>query len=157
MTSDTYLPVTLVLTATLLKDCDFCVSLEECSLMTFLSSLVGVDRYFFILHTSYYLAVSSLLTAARFELYLLHPISYFPGLFEPFSTEYFLTQAPILFFFPFFFPFFFITLNIFALSTLSLLVVTQLRGHMTGSFPPLATTVRALHFYRDKISALSTL
>ena len=74
--------------------------------MTFLSSLVGVDRYFFILHTSYYLAVSSLLTAARFELYLLHPISYFPGLFEPFSTEYFLTQAPILFFFLFFSLFF---------------------------------------------------
>ena len=29
---------------------------------------------------------------------------------------------------------------------LSLLVVTQIRGHIAGSFPPLPTTVRALHF-----------
>ena len=40
---------------------------------------------------------------------------------------------------------------------LSLLVVTQIRGHIAGSFPPLPTTVRALHFYREKISALSSL
>ena len=40
---------------------------------------------------------------------------------------------------------------------LSLLVVTQIRGHIAGSSPPLPTTVRALHFYREKISALSSL
>ena len=41
--------------------------------------------------------------------------------------------------------------------SLSLLVVAQIRGHMAGSSPPIATTVRALHFYREKISALSSL
>ena len=41
--------------------------------------------------------------------------------------------------------------------SLSLLVVTQIRGHIAGSSPPLPTTVRALHFYREKISALSSL
>ena len=41
--------------------------------------------------------------------------------------------------------------------SLSLLVVTQIRGHIAGSSPPLPTTVRALHFYRKKISALSFL
>ena len=40
------------------------------------------------------------------------------------------------------------------LCSLSLLVVTQIRGHIAGSFPPLPTTVRALHFYHEKISAL---
>ena len=39
----------------------------------------------------------------------------------------------------------------------SLPVVTQIRGHIAGSFPPLTTTVRALRFYREKISALSFL
>ena len=39
-------------------------------------------------------------------------------------------------------------------STLSLLVVTQIRGHIAGSSSPLPTTVRALHFYRENISAL---
>ena len=40
----------------------------------------------------------------------------------------------------------------------SLLVVTQIRGHIAGSSPPLPTTVRALQFfYREKISALSSL
>ena len=41
----------------------------------------------------------------------------------------------------------------------SLLVVTQIRGHILNSrlFSPLPTTVRALHFYREKISALSSL
>ena len=39
----------------------------------------------------------------------------------------------------------------------SLLVVTQIRGHIAGSSPPLLTTVRALHFYREKISAISSL
>ena len=29
---------------------------------------------------------------------------------------------------------------------LSLLVVTQIRGHIAGSSPPLPTTVRAFHF-----------
>ena len=41
--------------------------------------------------------------------------------------------------------------------SLSLLIVTQIRGHIAGSFPPLPATVRALHFYREKISALSSL
>ena len=40
---------------------------------------------------------------------------------------------------------------------LSLLVVTQVRGCRAGSCPPLPTTVRAFHFYREKISALSSL
>ena len=39
----------------------------------------------------------------------------------------------------------------------SLLVVTQIRGHIAGSSPPLPTTVRALHFYREEISALPSL
>ena len=58
-------------------------------------------------------------------------------------------------FFPFFFPL--IPFIIFALRpsfSLSLVVVTQIRGHITGSSPPLPTTVRALQFYREKISAL---
>ena len=38
-----------------------------------------------------------------------------------------------------------------------LVVVTQIRGHIAGSSPPLPTTVRALHFYRENISALSSL
>ena len=42
-------------------------------------------------------------------------------------------------------------------SVLSLLVVTQIRGHIAGSSPRLPSTVRALHFYREKISALSSL
>ena len=41
--------------------------------------------------------------------------------------------------------------------SLSLLAVTQIRGHIAGSSPPLPTTVRALHFYHEKISALSSL
>ena len=40
---------------------------------------------------------------------------------------------------------------------LSLLVVTQIRGHIAGSSTSIPTTVRALHFYREKISALSSL
>ena len=40
---------------------------------------------------------------------------------------------------------------------LSLLVVTQIRGHLAGSSPPLPTTVRALHLYREKTSSLSSL
>ena len=40
--------------------------------------------------------------------------------------------------------------------SLSLLVVTQIRGHIAGSFP-LLITVRALHFYRENISAPSSL
>ena len=42
-------------------------------------------------------------------------------------------------------------------SILSLLVVTQIRGHIAGSSPPLLTTNRALHFYGEKISAHSSL
>ena len=38
--------------------------------------------------------------------------------------------------------------------SLSLLVVTRIRGHTAGSSPPLPTTaVRGLYFYREKISA----
>ena len=59
---------------------------------------------------------------------------------------------------PLFLPFF-IQFIMFAL-TFSLpptVVVTQIRGHIAGSSSPLPTTVRALHFYREKISALSSL
>ena len=42
-------------------------------------------------------------------------------------------------------------------SVLSLLVVTQTRGHIAGSSLPLPTTVCPLHFYREEISALSSL
>ena len=41
--------------------------------------------------------------------------------------------------------------------SLLLIVVTQIRGHIAGPSPPLPSTVRALHFYRVKISALCTL
>ena len=37
------------------------------------------------------------------------------------------------------------------------LVVTQIRGHKVGSSPSSPTTVLVLHFYREKISALSSL
>ena len=54
------------------------------------------------------------------------------------------------------FSFFSIPFIIFALQLqyISLLVVTQIRGHIAVSSPPLPTTVRALHFYSDKISDL---
>ena len=39
----------------------------------------------------------------------------------------------------------------------SYVVVTQIRGHIAGSSSPLPPTVRVLHFYREKISALSSL
>ena len=52
----------------------------------------------------------------------------------------------------FFLFFFSIPVIIFAL-----LVVTQIRGHMAASPPPLPATVRALHFCCEKISALSSL
>ena len=54
--------------------------------------------------------------------------SYYVGLFSSF----------------FFIPFIILAL----LFSLSLLVVTQIRGHIAGSSPPLPTTVRVLHFYR---------
>ena len=41
--------------------------------------------------------------------------------------------------------------------SLSLLVVTQIRGDIAGSFSPPPSTVRALHVYRTKGSTLSTL
>ena len=34
---------------------------------------------------------------------------------------------------------------------------SQIRGHIAGSSPPLPSTVRALHFFREKILALSSL
>ena len=42
-------------------------------------------------------------------------------------------------------------------SILFLLVVNKIRGHIAGSSAPLPTTVRALHFFREKTSALSSL
>ena len=57
-------------------------------------------------------------------------------------------------FFSFFFPSYLLSSPF---CSLSLLVVTQTRSHIAGSFPPIPTTVRALHFYREKISALSSL
>ena len=61
----------------------------------------------------------------------------------------------VLFFFPFFLhPIYYLRLSFFSLS---LLVVTQIRGHTAGSSPPLSTTVRALHFYREKVSAVRSL
>ena len=41
--------------------------------------------------------------------------------------------------------------------SLSLLVVTQIRGHVAGSCLSIPPRVRASHFYREKISALSSL
>ena len=41
--------------------------------------------------------------------------------------------------------------------SLSLLLVTQIRGHIAGPFPPLPTTVRAFYFYFEKTSALFSL
>ena len=40
---------------------------------------------------------------------------------------------------------------------LILIVVTQIRGHIAGSSPPLPATVRALHFYREEVSAVPSL
>ena len=45
----------------------------------------------------------------------------------------------------------------FSLPSLICIVVTQIRGHIAGSFPPLPATVRAVYFYRERISALSSL
>ena len=61
--------------------------------------------------------------------------------------------ATCAFSFLFFFPSHLLSSPFFSLS---LLVVTQIRCHIAGSSPPLPTTVRALHFYREKISALSS-
>ena len=75
-----------------------------------------------------------------------------------FLTTRFLITVGVLYSFSFLF--FFIPFIIFALSILSLLVVTQIGfrgGHMAGSSSPLPTTVRALHFLRDEISAFSSL
>ena len=59
----------------------------------------------------------------------------------------------------FFFPLFSLPSHLFSspFYYLSLLVVTQIRGHIADSSPPLPTTARALHLYREKISALSSL
>ena len=40
--------------------------------------------------------------------------------------------------------------------SLSLVVVTHIRGHIGGSSTPLPSTVRALHFCREKISSPSS-
>ena len=52
-------------------------------------------------------------------------------------------HAVLFFFFSYFF---FHPIYCVRPSILSLLVVTQIRGHIAGSSPPLRTTVRALHF-----------
>ena len=54
-------------------------------------------------------------------------------------------SLPPCFFVVFFHPISFLRPFLF----LSLLVVTQIRGHIAGSSPPLPTTVRALHFYHE--------
>ena len=75
---------------------------------------------------------------------------YYENFHEDYSQEYStIFASPAFFFFFFSIPFI-----IFALLCSLLLVVTQIRGHIAGSYPPLPTTVRALHFYREKISAL---
>ena len=45
----------------------------------------------------------------------------------------------------------------FAFLSLSFLVIPQIRGHITGASPLLPTRIRALLFYREKISVLSSL
>ena len=55
-----------------------------------------------------------------------------------------------------FFIFYFHPIYYLRPSILSLLAVTQIRGLIAGS-SPLPTTVRSLHFYREKISALRSL
>ena len=53
---------------------------------------------------------------------------------------------------------FFHSIIIFALFfSLSLLVITDPRSHTRLFSPAVTSTVRALHFYRDKISAFSSL
>ena len=71
------------------------------------------------------------------------------------STAPLPSAAPV----PRFFLFVFFPSHLLSLPfcSLSLLVATQIRGHIAGSSPPLPTTVRALHFYREKISAISSL
>ena len=62
--------------------------------------------------------------------------------------------------FLFLFLFFFHPIYCLRPSILSLLVATQIRGHIlfiAGSSSPLPTAVRAIHFYREKISSLSSL
>ena len=60
--------------------------------------------------------------------------------------------------FCFCFVFFSIPFIIFALLfLLSLLIVTQIRGYITGSSPSLSTAVRDLYFCLQNISALSSL
>ena len=58
-----------------------------------------------------------------------------------------------------FFSFFFVSSHLLCspFCSLSLLVVTQIRGNIAGSSPPLPTKVRALHFYREHTSALPSL
>ena len=56
--------------------------------------------------------------------------------------------------FPVHFPIYYLRSSFFSLS---LLVVTQIRGHIAGSSPPIPTAVRALRFYRERISALFSL
>ena len=54
----------------------------------------------------------------------------------------------------FFFQTFFHPIHYLRPSIISLLVVTQIQGHIAGFSSPLPTKVRALHFSREKISAL---
>ena len=85
------------------------------------------------------------------------PFVYMAGTPPPSPLRY----VPLFFVFRFsFFVFFFFSHPMYYRGPsffLSPLVVTQIRGHIAGSFPPLPTTVRALHFCVEKISALSSL
>ena len=55
---------------------------------------------------------------------------------------------------PSFFLFLFFPIPFIVLLIFLSLVVAQFRGHIAGPSPRLPTTVRALHFYREKISAI---
>ena len=72
--------------------------------------------------------------------YIIYTHVYIPGMY-------------IYIYFLFFHPIYYLRPSILSLQ----LVVTQIRGHIAGSSPPLPTAVRALHFYREKLSALSCL
>ena len=77
------------------------------------------------------------------------PCIYIPGMCDRrhFFNFYFPSPSPFV-----------ILALLFLSPSYGLIVVTQIRGHIAGSFSPSPLrTVRALHFYREKISALSSL
>ena len=95
--------------------------------------------------------VTTTTTTTTLLLLLLHYYYYWYQAYTIFTipTTYFVYYSATTFFFLLFFPS--------HLLSSPFLVVTQIRGHIAGSSPPLPTTVRALHFYRENISALSSL